>query len=70
MLSATAEAVAEHGYPTVSAAGVVRQAGVSRVTFFLAAFDAAIEVLFGGLELPSGSGSEPASTGSWPPTLM
>ena len=65
ILFAMAEAVADQGYPAVSVADVVRRAGVSRATFyemfsdkqdcFLAAFDAAIGLLFGDIELPSGS---------------
>jgi len=62
ILFAMAEAVADLGYPSVSVADVVSRAGVSRATFyemfgdkqdcFLAAFDTAIGLLFGGLDIP------------------
>jgi len=69
ILFAMAESVADQGYPSVSVADVVGRAGVSRATFyemfddkqdcFLAAFDTAIGLVFGGLALPTGR--DPAS---------
>ncbi|MCW2494114.1 TetR/AcrR family transcriptional regulator [Jatrophihabitans sp.] len=71
MLFAMVEAVADQGYSTVSVADVVRLAGVSRATFyeqfqdkqdcFVSAFDAAVGVIFGDVELPSGT--DPAAFG-------
>lgn len=63
ILFAMAEAVSDHGYPSVSVADVVGRAGVSRATFyemftdkqdcFLSAFDTAIGLLFGDLVIPT-----------------
>ena len=64
ILVAMAEAVAEQGYSAVSVSDVVARAGVSRATFyeqfsdredcFLAAFDTAVALVLGGLDIPSG----------------
>ncbi len=72
MLRAIAEAMAEKGYAETSVADVLRAAGVSRETFyeqfeskqdcFMAAYDAAVELLVAGLAndfAGGGSASDP-----------
>ena len=69
MLLAVAEAMAADGYAATSVAEVIRRAGVSRETFyqqfsskldcFLAAFDAAGELLVLEMEQQLGGGGEP-----------
>jgi AcrR family transcriptional regulator len=64
MLRAMAEAMSEHGYLGTPVAEVLRRAGVSRETFyqqfsskldcFMAAFDAAAELLLGSIETKTG----------------
>ena len=72
ILFAMVEAVADQGYTTVSVSDVVARAGVSRATFyelfadkqdcFLAAFDTAVDIVLGGLEINRGvQGSLPGA---------
>jgi len=77
MIEAMAEAVAEKGYTSATVADVVARAGVSRKTFyehfadreecFLAAYDAAVDVLLGavaGRVAAGGAGEGAAADGN------